>query len=71
MGLQNSVLPSGANFLTTFLKKCGRSESLGTTTCPKTVVWVSKGMLPVKYFHTNKASFLCQSNFKETVTKKR
>ena len=22
------------------------------------VVWVSKGMLPVKYFHSNKASFV-------------
>ena len=29
-------------------KKCGRGEDLGTTTCPRTEVGASKGMLPVK-----------------------
>ena len=42
-------LPSRASFFTTFLKNCGRGESLRTTTCLKAVVGVSKGMLPVKY----------------------
>ena len=31
-----------------------------TTTCHNSVVGVSEGMLPVKYFHSNKAS-LCVS----------
>ena len=39
------------------LKNCGRGESLGTIICSKTVVGVSKGMLPAKYFRPNKASF--------------
>ena len=38
MGFQDvAFLPSRANFSTTFLKKCGRGEYLGTTTCPNTV----------------------------------
>ena len=44
---------------TTFLKHCGRGESLGTTTCLITVVGVSKGMLPVKYFSFLKSFLLC------------
>ena len=52
-----SFLPYRASFFTTFLNNCGGGESLGTTTCPKTVVVLSKGMLHVKYFHSNKASF--------------
>ena len=43
-------LPSRANCSTTYLISCGSDESLGNTTCLKRVVWVSKGMLPVKYF---------------------
>ena len=59
MGFQHvEFMPFGESFFTTFLKTCGRGESLGTTTCPKTVVWVSKGMLPVKYACSNKASFV-------------
>ena len=59
MGFQDiAFLPTRASFSTTFLKNCGRGESLGTTTCPKTVVGVSKGMLPVKYFCSNKAFFV-------------
>ena len=31
-----------------FLINCGRGESLGTTTCLRTVFGLSKGMLPVR-----------------------
>ena len=41
-----------------FLKNCDRGESHSITTCLKTVVGVSKGMLPVEYFYSNKASFV-------------
>ena len=48
MGFQDmAFLPSRGRFSTTFLKNCGRGKSLGTTTCLKAVVGVSKGMLPV------------------------
>ena len=53
-----AFLPSRASFSTTFLKNCGRGESLRTTTCLEAVVGVSTGMLPVKYFCYNKASFM-------------
>ena len=51
-------LPSHASFYTTFLNNCCRGEGVMITTCLKTVVWVSKGMLSVKYFHSNKAFFV-------------
>ena len=53
-----AFLPSKASFSTTFLKNCGRDESLGATTCHETVVVVSKGMLPVKYCNSSRASFV-------------
>ena len=53
-----AFLPSGASFSTTFLENCGTGDSLGTITCLKAVVGVSKGRLPVRYFHFNNAS-LC------------
>ena len=52
-----AFVPSRATFAATFLKNCGVGENLRTTTCIKTVVGVSKGVLPVKYFRSNKASF--------------
>ena len=60
MGFQDVVfLFSEASFTTTtFLGNCGRGERLRTITCPKSVVEVCKGMLPVRYFCFNKASFL-------------
>ena len=59
MGFQDLVfLPSQAGFSTRFHKNCRRGESLETTTCRKTVVGVIKGMLPVKYIHSNKAIFV-------------
>ena len=51
-----TFLPTRACFSTTFLNNCGRGESIGTTTCLKTVVGVGKCMIPVEYFHSNKAS---------------
>ena len=53
-----TLLPSGASFSATFPKNYGRCESLVTTTCLETVVGVSKGMFPVIYFCSNKASFV-------------
>ena len=43
---------------TTFPKHCGRGESTGTTTCLRSMVGVSKDMLPVKDFCSNKAFFV-------------
>ena len=68
MGFQGvAFLPSRACFFTTFMKNCGRGESLGATTCGKWVVGVSTGMFPVKYFCSNNASFFSQSNFIEII----
>ena len=44
--------------LVLFHTKCGRGESLRTNTCPKAVVGVSKGMLPVKYLRSNQPLFM-------------
>ena len=38
-----AFLPSRTRFSTTFLKNCGRDESLGTTTCLKNVVGGKQG----------------------------
>ena len=45
-------------FSTSFLRNSGRSENLGTATCSETVFGVSKGILHVNYFHSNKAFFV-------------
>ena len=48
IGFQDvAFLPSQASFSTTFLINRSRGEDLGTIACVKTVVGVSKGMLPV------------------------
>ena len=68
-----AFLPSHTSFSTTYLTNCGSGESLGTITCLITVVGVSKGMLPVRYFCSNKAPFVsveCHGDHK-TVTKMR
>ena len=39
---------SRASFFTTFLKDCGRGESLGTTTCLKPVVGGKQGHAPCR-----------------------
>ena len=48
-----AFLPSRASFSTIFLRTCGRSETLRTTT----VAGVSKGIVPVKYLRCNKSTF--------------
>ena len=74
MSFQDVVLLSSrASFHTTFLRQYDKCESLGTTTCIKTVVGVSKGMLPVKYFHLQQPLFVsmeCHADH-ETVTEMR
>ena len=58
LGFQDvAFLPYRASFYTTFIKHCGRGEGLWTTTCLKLWLGVSKGMLPVRYFRFNEASF--------------
>ena len=55
----------------TFHKDCGRHHVLRTDTCHKSGVWGEPGgRLPVKYIHSNKLPFLCQSNVMEIVGKK-
>ena len=67
MGFRDlAILPSSASISITFLKNCGICESLRTTTCPKTVVGVSKGMLPVRYF-APQGLFLYQSNIMDII----
>ena len=68
MGLQGvAVQPSRAGFSTTFLKSCGRGESLGTTTCHKTVVQGRQEHAPFKILLLPQILFLCQSNFVEII----
>ena len=58
MGLQDAAIqPSRVRFCSALLKNCGRGESLSTATCLRTVVGVSKGMLPVRSFCSNNSSF--------------
>ena len=60
MGFRNVVFQSSrASHSSTFPKNYGRGESLGTTNCPKAVVGVSKGMVPVECFCSNNAPSLC------------
>ena len=51
-GCSVPALPS--LFSNTFLKNSGRGKCFMAATCPKTVVEVSKCMLPVKYFCSTK-----------------
>ena len=60
MGFEDvAFLPSQASFSTTFLKNCGRSVSLGTTTCPKTVVGGKQGHAPSKMPLLQQSLFSC------------
>ena len=52
-----NVLALPSLFYATFLKNCGRDVSLGLPHVLKLWLGVSNGMLPVKYFNSNKASF--------------
>ena len=49
MGSQDvAFLLSEANFPNAFVKNGGTGESLGTTTCPKTMAGVTQGHAPCK-----------------------
>ena len=55
MGFQDAaILPARASFSTTFHKKYGRGESLGTAICLGTVVGINKGTIHIKYFRSTK-----------------
>ena len=58
-----TLLPSRASFHTTFLKNCGRSESLGITTCPKTVVGGKQGHAPCKILSLQQSLFYVSVKF--------
>ena len=58
-----AFLPSIASFYTTFLKHCGRGESLGTITCLKTVVGGKQGHVPCKIFMLQQSLFLVSVEF--------
>ena len=60
-------LPSEASFSATFLKHCGRGESLGTTTCLRTVVGGKHRHASCKILLLQQHLFLCQSNFMEII----
>ena len=52
--------PSRSSLSTsTFLKNCGRGESLRTTTCDKTVVGGKQGHAPCKILPLQQSIFLC------------
>ena len=53
-----AFLPSRASFPTTFLKNCGRDESLVNTTCLKTVVVGNLGHAPCKILSFQQSLFL-------------
>ena len=42
LGCGVPALPPNLDFSTTFIKNCGRGNSLGATACPKTVVGACK-----------------------------
>ena len=64
MGFHDVVLlPSRASFSTTFLKNCGRGESLVTTTCHKTVVGGRQGHAPCRILLLHKACFCVSVEF--------
>ena len=44
-----AFLRSRASFYTTFIKNCSGGYVLWNATCHEIVVWVSKGILSVKY----------------------
>ena len=52
-----AFLPSGASVFTTFLRMLVEVNALGRPHVLELWLRVSKGMLPVRYFCYNKASF--------------
>ena len=68
MGYQDvAFLPSRASFSTTFLKNCGRGESLGTTTFLKTVVGGRQGHAPCEVLLLQQSLFLCLLDFMQII----
>ena len=61
-----AFLPSRSCLSSAFHENCGRGESHKNTKCRQAVFGVSKGILLVKYFCSNKVS-LCQSNFMQII----
>ena len=55
--------PSQASFSTTFHTKCGRGESLMTTTYPKTVVGVKQGHAPCRILSLQQNLFFLSVEF--------
>ena len=69
MGFQDEAsLPSRASFSTMFLNNCGGGESLGTTTCLKTVVGGKQGHAPSETLLLQQSLFLCRLTFVEIIT---
>ena len=57
MGFQDVVFqPSSASYSPHFLKIVAEAKASGLRHVLKQWLWVSKGMLPVKHFHSNIAS---------------
>ena len=52
-------LSSSAGFCTTFLKNCGRGESLWTNTCHRTVFGGLQGLAVCKISLLQQGLFLC------------
>ena len=68
MGFQDVVfLPSRVSFFSTFLKNCGRAETLQIATYIKTVVWDKHGNAPCKILLLRHSLILCQLNFMEII----
>ena len=68
MGFQDvAQLSSQASFPPTFLKNCGRSKCLGTTTCLITVFGGKQGHAPCRIFSLQQSVIWCQLNFMEII----
>ena len=62
MGFQDvASLPSRTRFSSMFLNNGGGGESLGTTTCLRTVVGCNQGHAPCKVFKLQQSLFLWTS----------
>ena len=68
MGFHDVALQSSqASFPPHVTKIVVEVKALGLSHVLKLWLWVRKGMLPVEYFCSNKAPFLCQLNFMEII----
>ena len=71
--LDVAFVPSRASFSATFLKHCGRGESLGTTTCLQTVFVGRQGYSPCNILSLHQNLFVSDEfhGDHKTVTKLR